>query len=214
MTQYKDIPQPGDQRNVSQGDILTNYRYLSTPINVAAGVPNGILPVDHYASGDNVANPTDGFHKQVSFLNRATPASLANSVNSQNSNSILYSKADGAGNAQLHLYNGSVDSKLSVIRAFVLFDDNGNIIGNAQNVTSVTKNAVGNFTVNFTVAFPNTNYLVFIQGFSNGGSQQYPASYTNKQVNSVGIRIVRLSVNSNNPAADPDQTSVQIIGSF
>ena len=36
MSQYKAIPQPNDQRNVSQNDILTNYAYLNNANGAAA----------------------------------------------------------------------------------------------------------------------------------------------------------------------------------
>src|SRR5437870_3361644 len=139
MSQYKDIPQPADQRNVSQGDILTNYRYLSTPINVAAGVPPGIIPVDHQATGDNVANPKDGFHLQVSYLNRNTPTNLVNAVNGQSSDSIDYSKLGAGGSGgQKHFYNGLRDYPQSYLYAMVKFSISAGVCtiqGNAFNVT-------------------------------------------------------------------------------
>lgn len=92
MTQYKDIPQPTDQRNVSQQDLLNNGRYLLNVSNPAS--ITGIIPVDHAATADNGANPSDGFHKQVSYVNTATaPTSLVNAVNGQSSDSIVYSKS-------------------------------------------------------------------------------------------------------------------------
>ena len=105
MTQYKDIPQPQDQRNQSQTDILNNYRYL---LNVTTTPKTGILPVDHQASGDNSLNPKDGFHNQVSFINQNTAvASLTNAVNGQNSDLILYALDDSNGQSQLNTYNGT-----------------------------------------------------------------------------------------------------------
>ncbi len=164
MSQYKAIPEPTDQRNVSQNDILTNFQYLSTPLNPTGGVPNGIIPVDHFATGDNVANPTDGFHKQASFQDRATPANLTNSVNSQVSSGILYSKTDGQPTSQLRYLNSIIDSPLTYIKAAVNFQSNGAIIGNAFNVTSVTpvvKPYGTYYTITFTVAQPNIFYMPF-----------------------------------------------------
>jgi hypothetical protein len=48
-------------------------------------------------------------------------------------------------------------------RAWVNFDGNtgsGNTIRASGNVSSVTRNATGDYTVNFTTAMPDTNYAV------------------------------------------------------
>jgi len=97
MTQYKNIPQPQDQRNISQGDILNNFQYLLTPLGTTPAT-NGIIGVDHYATADNVANPSDGFHKQVSLLNITAPTTplAANAVNGQTADVAIYSFNDGS----------------------------------------------------------------------------------------------------------------------
>jgi hypothetical protein len=46
-------------------------------------------------------------------------------------------------------------------RAWVNFDGTGTVaIRASANVTSITDNGTGNYTVNFTTAMPNTNYAV------------------------------------------------------
>jgi hypothetical protein len=139
MTQYQDIPLPGDQRNVSQADIRNNFNYLCTPVSGGVGT-NGILPVDHFATSDNGANPTDGFHKQISFLDRSTPTNLTNSINSQASSSILYTLTDGSGNSQLHFYNGT-DYTLTPSR--VISTGTLAVTSVAQTIATVPANCVG-----------------------------------------------------------------------
>ncbi len=114
MTQYKNIPQPQDPRNISQADILGNFQYLCTPISTTLA-NNGILNVDHYATADNVANPTDGFHRQVSFLNQSQQLAPlpANSVNNQTANSALWPYADNGGNAQLGFLTANNNTQLT-----------------------------------------------------------------------------------------------------
>lgn len=212
MSQYKDIPQPQDQRNVSQGDILTNYRYLSTPLNVAAGVPNGILPVDHLASGDNVANPTDGFHKQVSMLNIATPANLTNAINSQNSNSITYSKADGDGNGQLRMLNAVIDQPVTYLKAMCQFDATGVLIGNNFNVASVTVIAgPAGYRIRWTVDPLGTNYLVYISSLSITGAQMFAYSYSNKLTSRFDVYIYDVIAKA---FVAPTETSVMVYGLY
>lgn len=219
MSQYKDIPQPTDQRNVSQNDILTNYQYLATSQGgPPAGIPNGIIKVDHEQFGNNVTNPKDGFHNQVSFINRGVPANLVNAVSGASSDSITYASANGAGLSQMRFRNSSIDSPVTYLNAMVLFDGAGAIVGQTQNVNNpggVTRNSVGNFTVNFSVALPTINYLVFIQSLSTSGTRTFAHSYTSKNLNSVNVITMRLLAGSSGVALDdPDETSVIIFGLF
>lgn len=218
MTQFKDIPQPTDQRNVSQSDILSNFQYLATAQGgPPAGVANGIIKVDHEQFGNNITNPKDGFHNQVSFINRSpAPTNLTNAVNGQNSDSIQYTKADGASLSQPWFINSSIDAPLIFMKSLVLFSNTGAILGVSQNVSSVTKVGLpnsGNYVINFSVALPTLNYLVFYQGFSSTGNNLYGANYSNKQLNSVDINIFRISSGSVF-ANDPDESSVIIYGLF
>lgn len=215
MSQYKAIPQPTDQRNVSQNDILTNFNYLSTPINPGPGVANGVIPVDHFATGDNVANPTDGFHKQVSFQNRATPANLTNAVNAQNSNSILYAKADGAGVSQVRLLNSQFDAPVSFIMAAVCFDSTGAILGNAFNVSSVTRTALGRFVINFTTNLSGINYQAQIttETTATGTSVPTPvlAFIGAKTAANLSVRFMNVVTTS---LFDPTASDVLVYGFF
>lgn len=162
MTTYKDIPLASDQRNVSQNDIRQNFAYLMPAAAISA---TGILPVDHYASGDNTLNPTDGFHKQLSLLNRATPANLTNAINSQNSNSIVYTTNDANTQSQLHHYNGTNDFQITPcfpVRALIAFNGAGVALGTPFNCTVAGANP---YTVTFSGAgIPSTNYVWFISG--------------------------------------------------
>lgn len=55
------------------------------------------------------------------------------------------------------------------------------------NVTSVTRNATGNYTINFTTAMPDTNYSAVIIGVVGTGNAftQYETSTTARTVNGV-----------------------------
>jgi len=57
-------------------------------------------------------------------------------------------------------------------RAWVTFDGTVSTptIAASGNVTSVTKNGTGDYTINFTTALPNANYAVSINGAASGGS--------------------------------------------
>lgn len=213
MSQYKDIPQPTDQRNVSQNDILTNFRYLSTPINAASGVTPGIIPVDHRATGNNVGS-SDGFHLQSSYLNRDPPTSLVNSVNSQSSDSIAYSLNSTVGSVY-RFYNGTRDYPITTMYALVKFSISGStctIVGQQYNVTSVTYNSVGNYTVNFVQDLPDINYLPFISCDSSTSSSKFPVGGSrNLTANNFTVIVADAETGVR---VDPASVSVQVIEFF
>lgn len=130
MTQFKDIPLATDQRNQSQVDLRNNMGYLMPAPSISA---TGILPVDHFATGDNGANPTDGFQKQCSFINRGTPASLVNAVNGQSSDGILYTTG-----SELHYYNVNGDVTLTPVGNNAASAITGTLVVNATTTTNIS----------------------------------------------------------------------------
>lgn len=105
---------------------------------------------------------TDGAHRQVTLINRATPSVLPTGTNA-----ILYSKVDTLAVTQLWFYNGTTNFQITpqvqLIKAIVNFDSTGTI-RSQLNVTSVTKNGTGDYTVNYTTPMTNTNYIVLVTG--------------------------------------------------
>ena len=61
---------------------------------------------------------------------------------------------------------------LGIAKAWVQFNGSANpaVINNSFNVSSITYNAAGYFTINFTTAFPNINYCA-VGGCNASGSQ-------------------------------------------
>ena len=79
------------------------------------------------------------------------------------SGSVTIAAPDVAGTTTLTLpaSSGTVldDASVGVCRAWVNFNGTGTVaIRAAFNVSSITDNGVGNYTVNFTTAMPDTNY--------------------------------------------------------
>ena len=65
-------------------------------------------------------------------------------------------------------------------RAWVNFDGTGTVaIRDNFNVSSITDNGAGDYTVNFTTAMANANYAVAISGKQNGGSAAIPIPHYN-----------------------------------
>jgi hypothetical protein len=78
---------------------------------------------------------------------------------SQNANVTLSSRPVSFYRADLALSPGNAAGQLA--RAWVNFNGTGTVsIRAAYNVSSITDNAVGNYTVNFTTAMPDENYAV------------------------------------------------------
>lgn len=68
--------------------------------------------------------------------------------------------ADGSGNLQANSGYGSVATGY-LCRAWVNFNGTGTVAIRASgNVTSITDNGTGDYTVNFTTAMPDANYAV------------------------------------------------------
>jgi hypothetical protein len=65
-------------------------------------------------------------------------------------------------------FNASGSAPVYACRAWVSFDGTTSpgTIRASGNVSSVTKNSTGNYTVNFTTAMPDNNYAAFIAGFN------------------------------------------------
>jgi hypothetical protein len=107
-----------------------------------------------------------------------------------------------------------------IAKAWVNFNGQGTVaIRSSFNVSSITDNGTGDYTVNFTTAMPNANYAVAatstIQaGVSNAGcvvSTRNTSGTTPDQTTS-GVRIITIGVSS--PAeADVCQVNVSVFSS-
>jgi hypothetical protein len=65
--------------------------------------------------------------------------------------------------------NFLLDTTTGVCRAWVNFNGTGTVaIRASYNVSSITDNGAGDYTVNFTTAMPDTNYCLATQSYSSG----------------------------------------------
>ena len=116
--------------------------------------------------------------------------------------------------------NGTVStSSANVIqgsaKAWVNFNGTNSTIRGSYNVSSVTNNATGDFTINYTNAFANTNYCWTITGQLNGTSNNDTGAYSsarNQGTNSwttTGLRVLIMS-NVNSSQENPLVCNVAI----
>ena len=80
-------------------------------------------------------------------------------------------RIDSSGNLKFNSGFGSVGTAYGC-RAWVQFNSNGTILGSA-NVTSVTDQATGKYSVNFTTAMPDANYAVQTSGRNAANGAMY-----------------------------------------
>jgi hypothetical protein len=124
-------------------------------------------------TGLEIASDTSGI---VTLRNNGTDALSVNS-----------------GNLQFNSGYGSVATAYGC-RAWVNFNGTGTVAIRASgNVTSITDNGTGNYTINFTNALPDTNYCVIISGegtssvnMTIGGVRTFATGSATIDVGSVG----------------------------
>jgi len=114
---------------------------------------------------------------------------VSNAVQTFHTNSIERMRIDSSGNLQFNSGYGSVATAFGC-RAWVNFDGTGTVaIRSSGNVSSITDNGQGDYTVNFTTAMPDANYVAFgsvigssntdyTNGFINGGLNAATGTHT------------------------------------
>lgn len=197
-----------------------------------ANVPNasqspGVFPLQNAANftrlktiidADHVFNDTDqstdGYHNQCTMIVRAKPTGVLPT----GSNGIFYSYLDVSSAAQLGFYNGVKDFNITPfsLLAAVNFQGGGSpTIRSSFNVSSVSRSSVGRYTVTYTNALPNNNYMVQItskaggtSGISNGsvyGGSTYATSVTT-------TNLLLVFNGSGSDLLDPSMGSILIFG--
>ena len=108
-------------------------------------------------STTNLKNPSSGSNNIVLATGGDTTITNNLTVSGTGSNSI-------AGTFQFNSGYGSVATAYGC-RAWVNFNGTGTVAIRASgNVSSITDNGVGQYTVNFTTAMPDANYAVAVSG--------------------------------------------------
>jgi hypothetical protein len=104
--------------------------------------------------------------------------------------------------------NATGSAPIYAPRAWVRFNGNTGAIVAAGNVTSVTRNGVGDYTIAFTTALPDANYAVM--GSSNGSSGNFTSLAVHSSIAPTTTQ-VRVQVGSGAAAADATNISVCIL---
>lgn len=154
MTFDPAVPLNSDSPSVFPAQNQTNMSRLKT-----------LVSADHQFNNTAAAN--DGYHNLIHMTIQAPSGALA-------STGRFYSKTSAGRVHAFYMDSSGSEYQISPtmpIRAAVNFDNTGAIRGTAYNVSSVTKNGTGDFTVNFTTAMPNVNYVVQVTGMRNASDE-------------------------------------------
>lgn len=151
MTFNAAVPLNSDSPAIFPAQNQTNMARLQT-----------LLGADHQFNLTAAAD--DGYHNLIHMTQQAPAGVLA-------ATGRLYVKTSG-GRVQLFYMDdqgtGYQITPTLAIRAAVNFTGNGGIgaqvLRSSYNVTSVMKTASGAYTINFTTAFPDNNYIVHATG--------------------------------------------------
>ena len=87
----------------------------------------------------------------------------------------------------LDLFNATGSAPVYACRAWVNFDGTGTVsIRESGNVSSITDNATGDYTVNFTTAMPDANYSSVVSISNDVGFSPQVVAVNNKAVGGFG----------------------------
>ena len=119
-------------------------------------------------------------------------------------------RLDSSANLQFNSGYGSAAVAYGC-RAWVNFNGTGTVaIRNSGNVTSITDNSAGNYTVNFTTAMPDINYSISaMAGSGNTAGNLFVSNYGGAGVTTTTVRIVSW-VSHTAVQADADTMTVSI----
>ena len=124
ITFNTNIPQPGDNPSVSQGQFLTNFNAIQS-----------IWGVDHV--NFNVgAGSVSGQHQLVTFNGKNVPGTQTDPNSALYTNNVTsgsFNTASASTVAEMYYKNNSAIFPISMIKAFGCFDNNGNSL-NAWNM--------------------------------------------------------------------------------
>jgi hypothetical protein len=119
---------------------------------------------------------------------------------------VNYFKAETTEDAVLTLFNASGNAPVFACRAWVNFDGTGTVaIRSSGNVSSITDNGTGDYTINFTTDMPDANYAcVGTAGLIGAGNR----GLANKTAFSASS--VRIGTYATSSLQDTDNISVAI----
>ena len=142
----------------------------------------------------NGTNSANGFFGMSSTGNSATRASFVFAPPNTVGDSTERMRIDSSGNLLFNSGYGSVATAYGC-RAWVNFNGTGTVAIRASgNVTSITDNGTGIYTVNFTTAMPDANYSVSSISDDNSGNNPQVITYRSATTSTLLIGVWQAAV--------------------
>jgi hypothetical protein len=126
----------------------------------------------------SIASPNSNSNRTLTLPDASGTVVLADATQTLTNKSIDAGQLTGdvAAARITSALNASGSAPIYACRAWVNFNGTGTVAIRASgNVSSITDNGTGNYTVNFTTAMPDANYCVNVSGTSSYG---YPLTLT------------------------------------
>lgn len=165
-------------------------------VNTTASAQNARIRLNSTDNASSVSYVLSYSHaslnKQASILLGGTGAIgfyTNQTAGSEPTSGILAASIDTSGNLQFNSGYGSAATAYGC-RAWVNFNGTGTVAIRASgNVSSITDNGTGNYTVNITNALPDANYsTVWIGGGQGAGGSSYSVAAGSQTVSAVTIQ--------------------------
>ena len=125
------------------------------------------------------------------------------SLGIDNSGSIWFLLDNTVNNAVWALYHHKANAK-----AWATFNGSSGAISDGYNVSSVTRNSTGNYTITFSAPLANANYATSAQAFDIGNF----TSIVSQATTNVRIRASNIGALGATNAVDPSLVSVIVFG--
>jgi hypothetical protein len=146
--------------NLSTGDVIDFVLVLGNSLDI--GTPSDNTVTTTKLSGALVTPSTLDVNGNELILDADGDTSITADTDDQidfKTGGTDRASIDSSGNLQFNSGYGSVETAYGV-RAWVRFNGSGTLsIQGSGNVTSITDNATGDYTINFTNNMPDTNYI-------------------------------------------------------
>lgn len=201
---------------VSGGTLVTS----DSSGNVTLGSTTAIAPLGvykatnpYFALGNSLYNTY--FNQTNSDFHLYTNGTYPVRIGTNNTERL---RIDGSGNFSAVIPSGSTSYPAFWCRAWINFNGTGTVsIRGSGNVTSLTDNGVGVYTINFTTAMPDTIYSVVSAGQYIGAgaiSHSPTIGIVGANFNANALSTGSAQVNSSNDAASATDPSTACIAIF
>ena len=177
-------------------DVATQAE-IDAKLNLAGGALTGDVTLTHGSGPQIKIEETGGSYIEVEA------GGSTGHIKSKSGHDITFSPG---GTNRLQLYSSGRASSDFTARAWLRYNGSTNAVGDSHNISSVTDNSSGNYTMNFDADLPSANYVA--TGCAPNSNDATDGSFIMAILNNVGsCKIIAHKHDGNNH----DRAMVQVI---